>query len=231
MNRNQQKNYREDQDRALVAYLRENPFTDMRHAIEATGFPGCKNTATVRLKEQGLFNYTAPSKELLTVQHRERRLQFARNYIQQGQHFWNNVIFSDEKIFQSTNSGKVKVYRPKNQRFHPRYVCERARSGRFSVPTWAWISDAGPGVIWRVEGNLTGLQYRTILSDIMVPSVSVFHREFIFQHDNSPVHTSAVVRAFMEQNNINVLPWPAKSPDLNPNENLWASVMRQLNEQ
>ena len=42
-------------------------------------------------------------------------------------------------------------------------------------------------------------------------------RDF-FQQDNTRPHTARVTMDYLEQNNINVLPWPSKSPDLNPIE-------------
>jgi transposase len=33
---------------------------------------------------------------------------------------------------------------------------------------------------------------------------------------------------YLEQNNINVLPWPSKSPDLNPIEHLWDQLDKSL---
>jgi len=34
--------------------------------------------------------------------------------------------------------------------------------------------------------------------------------------------------AFLAQNNIPVLPWPALSPDLSPIEHLWDNISRRL---
>lgn len=51
----------------------------------------------------------------------------------------------------------------------------------------------------------------------------------IFQDDNAPAHRAAAVLQFKEENNIRSLPWPSRSPNLNPIEPVWDEMGRRLN--
>ena len=67
-----------------------------------------------------------------------------------------------------------------------------------------------------------------IIEPIVIPFLRQHGPGITFQHDNARPHTARVVHYVLNQNNVNVLPWPANSPDLSPIEHVWDEMERRL---
>ena len=79
-----------------------------------------------------------------------------------------------------------------------------------------------------VQGNLNAQGY---INQILQPEAVHFlqrHGPAILMHDNARPHVARICRQFLNRKNVNVLPWPALSPDINPIEHIWDYVGRKV---
>ncbi|GFV43952.1 transposable element Tcb1 transposase [Trichonephila clavipes] len=50
----------------------------------------------------------------------------------------------------------------------------------------------------------------------------------IFQQDNARPHVARIIQRFFVNHQIELLPWPARSPDLSPIKNMWSMVAQRF---
>jgi transposase len=60
--------------------------------------------------------------------------------------------------------------------------------------------------------------YETVLKDHLLPFMAI-HQSTHFLQDGAPFHGSKRIKAFLSEQNFQVMDWPGNSPDLNPIEN------------
>jgi hypothetical protein len=85
---------------------------------------------------------------------------------------------------------------------------------------WGGVSQYHQTELVVIAGNLNAVRYR---EDILLPHVVPFlqaHPDVTLQHDNATTHRTSSMADFLQDRNVSVLPWPAKSPDLNPIEHV-----------
>ena len=125
--------------------------------------------------------------------------------------------------------GRICVYRRRNERYTEACALEWDRfGGRVSVMVWGGVSQYHQTELVVIAGNLHTLHYR---EDIFLPNVEPFlqaHPDMTLQHHNATSHTAHSVRDFLQDRDVNVLPWPAKSPDLHPIEQIWDLLDRRV---
>ena len=99
--------------------------------------------------------------------------------------------------------------------------------------------DTGAGVLWYGEVSWTTSRqilwlyrvktqcYINLLNNNLLPFIQNFGPGLTLQHNNARPHTALVTANFLAQNNVNILPWPALSPDMNPIEHIWDELDRR----
>lgn len=213
-----------------TTHLRNRFVTATSTAETALGHPISRRTVLRRLRMSGIRAYRPFRGMALTPLHRQRRLRWATVVRRWQRRHWERVLFTDESRFNLfRNDGRLRVYRRRGERLAQNCIHEVHPYGGGGVLVWGGICGQVRTRMVIIQGNLTGQRYRDeILEPVVVPFIRHQNRGVLLQHDNARPHTARVVQNYLENVDVNVLPWPAQSPDMNPIEHLWDHVDRRL---
>ncbi|GFX86184.1 transposable element Tcb1 transposase [Trichonephila clavipes] len=142
---------------------------------------------------------------------------------------WNEVVFTDEsRICLQHHDGRIRVWRHRGERMLNSCVMHRHTGPAPGIMVWGGIGYHSRNHLIRIAGTLNS---QRPISEVLEPVVLPYLQGLAtakFQEDNARPHVARIVQRFFVNHQIELLPLPARSPDLSPIENMWSMVAQRL---
>ncbi|GFT26180.1 transposable element Tcb1 transposase [Trichonephila clavipes] len=117
---------------------------------------------------------------------------------------WKEVVFTDEsRIYLQHHDGRIRVWRHRGERMLNSCVMHRHTGPASGIKVWGGIGYLSRTPLVRIARTLNSQRY-------IWP------------------HVVRIVQSFFVIHKIELLPWPACSPNLSPIGNMWSMVAQRL---
>lgn len=220
------------QDQRIVGLARQKHFITPHLIGSKLKLHVDDRTVRRRLNEMGLLGRVARSEFPFTPKHMADRLSFAQAHLGWTDNDWKQVVFADETFLGLGNEGQVWVQRPAGKAYDKEYMKHQKRNFAERVGFYSFFSYHGVGPAHVYAWNMNEYLYRAALDDLLNPYFKQNRTRGLkyYLHDNAKYHASHFTQNWFADKPIECIKLPARSPDLNPTENLWSELKRRIAE-
>lgn len=174
------------------------------------------------LQKRGYRRRVALRKPPLSEANQQARLAWAHIHKDWTIEQWRQILWSDETWVTAGTHRKIFITRKAGEELDPTCVVARyQRQSGWMFWGCFYSNVKGPGFFWEKDwGRINQHTYQTHT----IPIIDGWMRMnpgLLFMQDNAPGHAARTSLQDLQERGIEVIYWPAFSPDLNPIETVW----------
>ena len=131
-------------------------------------------------------------------------------------------------------TGKTRpwVFETPEQKWDRDKVMEIPNGKAFSIMIWGAFGGSGRSNLYLLnrdfESKKHGYSAASYIKVLDHNLISIWEPGLLFMQDNAPIHKVKKSKLWFQEMGIEVMEWPPYSSDLNPIENLWALLKKEV---